>query len=181
MKLPRLLRRNKRRANALRRPLRTSTQANYDDMSEPNMKLSRALLVVLLLHIVAVSGIIAFNAIKTRQAATVSPPALTSVPPATAPSTIATQSPTTLTQKSPGKDVAKSDHPKKAEPAKSSADSHKTYVVAKGDNPVTIAKKFKVSYDDLIALNHIDDPRKLRVGQKLLIPAKTLKAKKSNE
>jgi LysM repeat protein len=28
----------------------------------------------------------------------------------------------------------------------------------------------KVSYSDLIALNHIDDPRKLRIGQKLLVP-----------
>jgi len=31
------------------------------------MKLSRALLIVLLLHVVAVAGIIAFNAIKSRQ------------------------------------------------------------------------------------------------------------------
>jgi LysM repeat protein len=54
-------------------------------------------------------------------------------------------------------------------------------VVAKGDNPVTIARKFKVSYDDLLALNHIDDPRKLKIGQKLLIPKSTAKAKKSDE
>ena len=40
----------------------------------------------------------------------------------------------------------------------------------KGDNPVGIAKKLKVSYNDLIALNHIDDPRKLQIGQKLLVP-----------
>ena len=40
----------------------------------------------------------------------------------------------------------------------------------KGDNPVGIAKKLKVSYSDLIALNHIDDPRKLQIGQKLLSP-----------
>jgi LysM repeat protein len=63
-------------------------------------------------------------------------------------------------------------------PAKSPAkisESGKTYVVAKGDNPVTIAKKFKVPYDDLVALNHIDDPRKLKIGQKLLIPAKSVK------
>ena len=37
------------------------------------MKLSRALLIVLLLHVVAVSGIIAFNAIKTRERAFVPP------------------------------------------------------------------------------------------------------------
>jgi LysM repeat protein len=47
----------------------------------------------------------------------------------------------------------------------------------KGDNPVTIAKKLKVSYGDLIALNHIEDPRKLQIGQKLLIPTKTTKTK----
>ncbi len=43
-------------------------------------------------------------------------------------------------------------------------------MVVKGDNPVTIAKKFKVAYDDLMELNHIDDPRKLQIGTKLLIP-----------
>ena len=32
------------------------------------MKLSRALLIVLVLHIVAVAGIVAFNTIKTREA-----------------------------------------------------------------------------------------------------------------
>jgi LysM repeat protein len=42
--------------------------------------------------------------------------------------------------------------------------------VKKGDNPVGIAKKLKVSYSDLITLNHIDHPRKLQIGQKLLVP-----------
>ena len=40
----------------------------------------------------------------------------------------------------------------------------------KGDNPVGIAKKLKVSYNDLMTLNDIDDPRKLQIGQKLLVP-----------
>ena len=62
----------KLRATAVRKPLRIAATADYDEMAEPNMKLSRALLIVLLLHVVAVSGIIAFNAIKTRQATTVS-------------------------------------------------------------------------------------------------------------
>ena len=48
---------------------------------------------------------------------------------------------------------------------------------------MTIAKKLKVPYDALIALNHIEDPRKLQVGQKLLVPAKATKskAKKTNQ
>src|SRR3954454_6720524 len=68
-KLPKFLtaKKKKLRASTARRPLRIAATADYDEMAEPNMKLSRALLIVLLLHVVAVSGIIAFNAIKTRQ------------------------------------------------------------------------------------------------------------------
>jgi LysM repeat protein len=43
-------------------------------------------------------------------------------------------------------------------------------VVAKGDNPYSIAKKFKVTQDALMKANNIDDPRKLKIGQKLAIP-----------
>jgi LysM repeat protein len=166
-KMPKLLkfRRKKLRATAVRRPLRIgATTAEYGDLAEPSMKLSRALLIVLLLHVVAVAGIIAFNAIKTRQASLPSAPSKTTVgivsadtkPLAPAPNPSAAPKNGTKT------------------PAKVS-DSGKVYVVAKGDNPVTIAKKFKVSYDDLLALNHIDDPRKLKIGQKLLIPDKPSK------
>ena len=48
---------------------------DYEQMSEPNMKLSRALLIVLVLHVVAVAGIIAFNTIKTRESMTSNAPA----------------------------------------------------------------------------------------------------------
>jgi LysM repeat protein len=170
MKLPRAL--TKLRTTATRRRLRSSTQASYDDLSEPNMKLSRALLVVLLLHVVAVSGIIAFNAIKTRQNAAAAP--------VTSPRVAAATQPPQVAPAPPSVSASKADHAKKAQAAQSSADSHKVYVVARGDNPVSIAKKFKVSYDELIALNQIEDPRKLRVGQKLLIPSKTTKSKKTD-
>src|SRR3979411_3048518 len=77
-KFPKLkfYKRKKLRATALRRPLRAA-QTDYEEMSEPNMKLSRALLIVLVLHVVAVSGIIAFNAIKTRQGSIAPAPAST--------------------------------------------------------------------------------------------------------
>lgn len=51
-----------------------------------------------------------------------------------------------------------------------SSSSGQTYVVAKGDNPYSIAKKFKVTQDALMKANKIDDPRKLQIGQKLVIP-----------
>ncbi len=50
------------------------------------------------------------------------------------------------------------------------ADSGRTYTVGKGESPFVIAQKLKVSYDSLIRLNHIDDPKKLKPGQKLRIP-----------
>ena len=61
------------------------------------------------------------------------------------------------------------------------ASSGKVYTVNKGDNPVKIARKLKVSYEDVITLNHIEDPRKLKVGQKLLIPKKAAKTKRIKE
>ena len=165
--------RKKLRATAVRRPLRIgAATADYDDLAEPSMKLSRALLIVLLLHNVAVAGIIAFNAIKTHQSAPSSPSAATTAPIAPVPVGRDSVEPAREDSRPTRNPAA----PKSsAKPQPKVSDSGKTYVVAKGDNPVTIAKKFKVPYDDLVALNHIDDPRKLKIGQKLSIPAKSTK------
>ncbi|MGI9114347.1 MAG: LysM peptidoglycan-binding domain-containing protein [Chthoniobacterales bacterium] len=140
----------------------SASGADFEEMAEPNMKLSRALLIVLLLHVVAVGGIIAFNAIKSRQEPAIAPVASAKVQ--VSPSAMPLVSPL----RSP---AAKAE--KKLEPGK-------TYTVAKGDTPVTIAKKFKVPYDELLAANHIEDPRKLKIGQKLIVPMKAGKAKKSS-
>ena len=168
IKFPKIFwRKKKLRAATTRRA--SASGADFDDLSEPNMKLSRALLIVLLLHVVAVAGIIAFNAIKSRQGGM---PVISSnhVPKASS-----NHEEAKAAQPSPAKIAKKS---KTNDPIPEGA---KVYTVAKGDNPVNIAKKFKVSYDDLLAANHIDDPRKLKVGQKLVIPSKTAKAKKGNE
>jgi LysM repeat protein len=161
-------RKKKLRAATTRRA--TASGADFDDLSEPNMKLSRALLIVLLLHVVAVAGIIAFNAIKSRQGgiAIVNSNHV-------AKSSSTSREETKAAQPSPAKTAKKS---KATEPIPEGA---KVYTVAKGDNPVNIAKKFKVPYDDLLAANHIDDPRKLKIGQKLIIPSKAAKTKKLNE
>lgn len=165
-------RRKKVRATAVRRPMR-ATAADYEGLAEPNMKLSRALLIVLILHVVAVSGIIAFNAIKTRQGPTLAPEPAKAAQVSTSGSTSKTEA---------ARPAAAPVEIKRAHAVTRPADdSHKTYVVMKGDNPVTIAKKFKVPYDELIGLNHIDDPRKLQIGQKLLIPNKTTKERKSSD
>ncbi|PYL76888.1 MAG: hypothetical protein DMF27_07315 [Verrucomicrobia bacterium] len=168
IKFPKIFTRKKKlRAATTRRA--TASGADFDDLSEPNMKLSRALLIVLLLHVVAVAGIIAFNAIKSRQGGVA---VINS-------SHIATAS--TNYEEGKGTQPSPAKTAKKSKPNDPIPEGAKVYTVAKGDNPVNIAKKFKVSYDDLLATNHIDDPRKLKVGQKLIIPSKAAKAKKGNE
>jgi LysM repeat protein len=58
-------------------------------------------------------------------------------------------------------------------PAASPVESaQRTYTVAKGDNPVTIAKKMGVSYEELLKLNGLENPKKLQIGQVLKVPAK---------
>jgi LysM repeat protein len=200
MKVPRFFRHRKLWAATARRSSAASAGMDFEEMPEPNMKLSRALLIVLLLHVVAVSGIIAFNAIKTRESSFV-PASSTKAEPkpsATVSAVIhadGAKPQTAVAQKenppredlkpshSPLKLSSKDDHATAPSIAKAAAGkpvpSGKTYVVKKGDNPVTIARKLKVPYDDLIVLNHIEDARKLRIGQKLLIP-KATKSKTTN-
>jgi LysM repeat protein len=198
MKVPRFFRHRKLWAATARRSSAASAGMDFEEMPEPNMKLSRALLIVLLLHVVAVSGIIAFNAIKTRENSFVPASQAEPRPSATVSAAIrpdGAKPQTAVAQKESGphedpkpshsssKLSSKDDHANSPSVAKAVAakpvSSGKTYVVKKGDSPVTIAKKLKVPYDDLMALNHIEDPRKLRIGQKLLIP-KTAKPKATN-
>lgn len=189
MKLPSLFPAKKLRATTARRSLGVPDEMDYEEMSEPNMKLSRALLIVLVLHVVAVAGIIAFNTIKSRQAAVppVSTPKTvtqTAAPKATAP-TVTTSAPSVkprdemVATKPAVKEERKAIPVKPVAENSPKADSKKSYVVAKGDTPLKIAKKFKVPFDDLLAANKIDDPTKLKIGQKLVIPVKATKPKKS--
>src|SRR5437899_4480336 len=200
MKIPRFFRHGKLWAATARRSPAASAGMDFEEMPEPNMKLSRALLIVLLLHVVAVSGIIAFNAIKTRESSFVPASSAHAEPKPSATVSAAIhgdgakpQSAVVQKEIAPGEDLKPSHPPAKLSSKDDRANTHsvakatagkpvssgKTYVVKKGDNPVTIARKLKVPYDDLIALNHIEDARKLRIGQKLLIP-KTTKPKTTN-
>src|SRR2546423_501858 len=179
MRLPSLFPSKKLRATAARRGLGVPDEMDYEEMSEPNMKLSRALLIVLVLHVVAVAGIIAFNTIKSRQGI---------VP---TPSTTKTTAPNS-TQKSSAPAVTASDSPKprddspnpavkeerKPIPVKPTVENtpkpdaaKKPYIVVKGDTPVSIAKKFKITSEQLLTANKIEDAHKLKIGQKLVIPA----------
>ena len=45
------------------------------------------------------------------------------------------------------------------------------YTLAPGDNLYMVSRKLQVSYNDLLQANGLSDPRQLRVGQKLRVPA----------
>ena len=151
---------------------------------EPNVRLSRAFVVVLLLHVVAVGGIFAFSALKDRQTASSTVKAekaeitngkLATVQPiATRESGIPEKSGTKLeAQKlidSSRQTTGSGTKSQSGGVPELAGDGGKTYVVQKGDSPAGIAKKFKVSYAELLKTNNIEDPKRLQIGQKLLIP-----------
>jgi LysM repeat protein len=164
---------------------RTAKYAEEDYGSEePNVRLSRAFVVVLLLHVVAVGGIFAFSALKDRQGGSSvgkiekTGPANGKVaaaqPLAARESGTADKPGTKLeAQKiidSSRQTIASGTKPQNGGVPESAGEGGKTYVVQKGDSPAGIAKKFKVSYAELLKTNNIEDPKRLQIGQRLLIP-----------
>jgi LysM repeat protein len=151
---------------------------------EPNVKLSRAFVVVLLLHVVAVGGIFAFSALKDQQTGNVAGKVESANGKAASSQTKAVRD--SGTDKPGNKAVSpevqrlvesshlagvgggKAQYSNAAQ--EGSGEAGKFYVVQSGDSPARIAKKFKVSYADLLKVNNIEDPKKLQIGQKLVIP-----------
>ncbi|MEI6279223.1 MAG: LysM domain-containing protein [Verrucomicrobiae bacterium] len=202
------------------RPLhaRAATRAeeieDYEEESEPNMKFSHALIVVLVLHVLAVGGVLAFNMLKTghtvsgRQKAPVvekqevinvpfhpsaktvgakegapsakaseiktaaAPAAVPKAVPAKTATPVATPAAAakTAAPAAAAKAAARPDAKSATGPAAKASSSRGTHTVAKGENPYSIAKKLKVSYSELLKVNKIEDPTKLQIGQKLIIP-----------
>jgi len=187
MKLPKLLPEKKLKATARRMPQKAMEE--YDE-EEPAMKFSSAFIVVLLLHVTAFGGIAAFNKIKEHRVAPYENlPKASEVQveqPVTQASLIkedtTTPHPTSpakaVAEKSQSGAVTKADesvpatHEAVSKPEIRVQDSGTLYTAVKGDNPVTIAHHFGVSYDDLLKLNNIENPKKLQIGQKLHIPVK---------
>jgi len=100
---------------------------------------------------------------KTAAKAAEAKPAASAVKnPEAKPTPVAKTTETTAPPKPAAAEVSKADPKPNA--------SDKTYTVAKGDNPYSIAKKLKVSYNELIKTNDIKDPTKLQIGQKLIVP-----------
>ena len=154
---------------------RASRASEIEEEQEPTTSFTTALVVMVVLHLVAAGGIFAFERIKMHRphafdshlapvASKAEPASAKTDAPAKAQTVAATKA---VPAPTPSTTV------KKTAPANPEVkDSGTTYTVAKGDSPVTIAKKHHVLYDDLLKLNQIDDPKKRRIGQKLRIPVK---------
>jgi len=231
----------------------------FDDMdseSEPNMKLSHAFIIVLLLHVLAVGGLFFFNYLKEKQpersARTVAPvvappikepvvatairkpvpsapasretgvthvvvsgdtltriaakyessveaiektndmasaatlrvgqvlkipaaatrtPTVAKIPIEVKPSLKAAPIPAPATTAKAVEDKAPPVAAKAVPPVPAKAAlTTKTYTIEKGDNPYSIARKLKVSFNALMQANKITDPTKLQIGQKLIVP-----------
>ena len=216
--------RRKLRAAAARKSARYDEEEYF--VEEPNVKLSRAFVVVLLLHVVAVGGIFAFSTLKDRQSSvnSVKNQAVTASPASTPVANIAngrahSSSQTLVYQVKAGdtlagiaaqfgltardletannlapgtivaigREVVIPEHTnvKGGGELEKLLDSRQTagrtatgagsengkfYTIQRGDNPATIARKFKITASELLRVNNIDDPKKLQVGQRILIP-----------
>ena len=170
---PRPKKRLQATARAARRP------ADDYEEEEPTTKLSSAFIVVLILHVVAVGGIYAFNSItasrKEREAA-IAP----SVQNALAPlktaqnETPKTAAPPAHAAATPAPHVvdAPAVPPVNVYTPKSGA--QKTYTVKAGDNLTKIAFAYSVTSAEILQANHLKEGAVLRPGQTLTIPdAKT--------
>ncbi len=65
--------------------------------------------------------------------------------------------------------------PTEAEPPVARAVAATTHIVVKGEALEKIAKQHNVAVADLLKLNHISDPKKLQIGQQLVLPPATEK------
>lgn len=148
-----------------------SAAPQYDDYDseEPQTKLSSAFIVVLILHVVAVGGIYAFNSIKASRrgqdpviaSSLPSPDGNVTEPTAavTQPEqpSIATAAPTRASNPAPMAQLAP-------------VSKQRVYHVKQGDTLTSIARQFGASISDLEAANGLKPGATLKIGQVLNVP-----------
>jgi LysM repeat protein len=148
--------------NAATARMRPGVEDDFDD--EPQTRLSSAFFVVLILHVVAVGGIYAFNSIKAHRrgfepATASTKAAVEKSEPAEAPSKAPT-APATTASVAP---VA---------PTTSSVSTGRVYHVKSGDTLQRISASMNVTVAELQFLNNAKDLASLRAGQVINLPAK---------
>lgn len=145
------------------------TMEDYDS-EEPTTKLSSAFIVVLILHVVAVGGIYAFNSIKASRRDHDASTKTSETAPLIAgkPS-----SPGDVATASAGNNPAAAPH--RVEPNAAGAAAHPAtahqYEVKATDTLTKIAVAYKTTPAEIMATNNLKEGAVLRPGQMLVIPA----------
>lgn len=147
-----------------RKTLRTTAQrsrSGYDEdyyEDEPRMKLSRAFVVMLLLHIVAIGGIIVFNNMKVKQDKVKESEAANAVPDI-APVALAEEG-------NPDMTLA-------VAPVVPTVGAPLTaHYLRQGETLPQIAAAYGTTVQELIEINNLGEASSLEVGQRLIIPPK---------
>src|SRR5690606_38447490 len=150
MKLRQMIPKKKLRATAVRRAPASSRAAMDEEEEEPTMRLSSACIVVLLLHLVAIGGIITFEKVKVNRTASAveetakivgTPPVAAVAPAVVVPKQVVAPAALVSHSTASAPEVRKVASAPAESPLKDSGSIH---VVAKGENPVAIAKKLGV-------------------------------------
>lgn len=119
----------------------------------PNIKLSRAFVVVLVLHVVAIGGILAFEMFKPERTESVLAEGKGKQIDAEKPAAVAEEN-----KKTP------------AEVREDTSKGYKRYIVQAGDSISTIADNHAISRAELLAANRIDEMHPLVQGRILRVP-----------
>ena len=128
------------------------------ETDEPTTKLSSAFVVVLILHVVAIGGIYAFNSIKASRLSREPKPAAKEEGMKLSPKT---------TVKAPAISEATGPAATRIQPGPTVL---KQYLVKVGDNPTKIAFAYSVKTEELLAANNLKDGAVLHPGDTLTIP-----------
>jgi len=148
-------------------------EEDFLEEPEPNMRLSHAFVVVLVLHVIAVAGVFAFNSIKAKQADIFS--AIndeSSKTAATAPE--AATAGNTLLPEAGAPDPSNGPsltQPAAQAPAIAPAATAKTHELLPGETLTKVASTYGVSVEAIQTANNITDPTKIPAGTVLTIPA----------
>ena len=146
---------------------------DYDE-EEPTTNLSSAFVVVLILHVVAVGGIYAFNSIKQSRKGhepIVAPIEQT----APAPQKSLAQNDAPAAASTAARPVAPAAHPAETAPAPAAAPARPAtghqYQVKAGDTLTKVAFAYGVTPAEIMEANHLKEGAVLHQGQTLTIPA----------
>jgi len=142
-------------------------ETSYDDDLEPNMKLGRAFFVILLLHIVAVGGIFAFNGLKSQQNPD---PAMSGISTEDRPSSDNTAANAAQGIKGETTEMDKPKPPTEQRAPALRTDGTIVHLLRSGETLDSLAADYGVSRDQLITANRLQNVATLRVGQEIVIP-----------